>query len=147
MIRKAKPSDLDAIVSLAVESVSINPIPVRIDRQAMKDTARECLAPNHFCWVSEIDGEVVAALAACCQPSFWYERQQCSVLLYYTRVPGESIKLLREFMRWVKSRPAIKVVVMELEPEADPRLVRLLGRLGLDRVSTNVSYVRGLSRE
>ena len=147
MIRKAKPQDLDSIVSIAVESVSQNPIPVRIDRQAMKETARECLGPQHFCWVSEIDGEVVAAVAACSQPSFWYERQQCSVLLYYTRVPGEGVKLLREFMKWVKSRPAIKVAVMELEPETDPRLIKFLNRIGLDRVSTNVSYVRGLSSE
>jgi len=146
MIRKAKPQDIESIVSLAVESVSRNPIPVRIDKSAMRYTAKECMGPTNFCWVSEIDGEVVAAVAACSQPSFWFERQQCSVLLYYTRVPGEGAKLLRQFMRWVKSRPVIKVAVMELEPETDQRLVKFLNRIGLDRESTNVSYVRGLSK-
>jgi hypothetical protein len=146
MIRKAMPADADAVVDIAVESVSQNPIPVRIDKESMKDMALTCMGNAHFCWVSEVDGEIVAAVAAFSQASFWYERQQCSVLLYYTRVPGEGVKLLREFMRWVKSRPAIKVAVMELEPEADPRLVKILSRIGLDRVSTNVSYIRGLSQ-
>lgn len=111
----------------------------------MRDTIRIAISSKaHFVWVSEIDGEVVAAVGAMSDKSFWFERQQCSVLLYYTRVPGEGIKLLRRLMEWVKSRPAIKICVMELEPEADPRLIRFLQRLGFGRVSTNVSFVRGL---
>ena len=38
MIREAKPSDVKAIVDLAVESVSRNPLPVNIDRDAMTQT-------------------------------------------------------------------------------------------------------------
>lgn len=141
--RPATPADLDAIVDLAVESVSRDPLPVRISRDAMRETAKSCLAPSHFMWVAEQDGRVVAAVAACVQPSFWYERAQCSVLLYYSRVRGAGIALLRQFARWVKSRPAIKVAVMELEPGADPRLVALMKRLGFARESTTLSFVRG----
>jgi hypothetical protein len=143
MIRKATIQDVPAIIEIAVESVSQNPLPVRIDREAMRDTIKAALAPNHFCWVSEHDGKAVAAIVACTQPSFWFERQSCSVLLYYTTVPGKGIALIREFARWVKSRPAIKLAIFELEPEADPRLVKLLARLGFDRQSQNMSYVRG----
>ena len=141
--RKATVNDMPAIVDIAVESVSRNPLPVRIDRQAMMDTVKAALAPNHFCWVCEDEDKVVAAFVACTMPGFWFERQSCSVLLYYTRKPGRGIGLIREFARWVKSRPAIKMAIFELEPDADPRLVKLLVRLGFDRQSQNMTYVRG----
>lgn len=140
--RKAKLEDVPAIVDIAVESVSRDPLPVKINREAMADTARTCLNPAHFMWVAEQDGKVVASVAACVQESFWFSKLQCSVLLYYTRVPGAGILLLREFARWVKSRSAIKVAVLELEPGADPRLVKFLNRLGFARESLNVTYVR-----
>lgn len=140
--RKAKLEDIPAIVDIAVESVSRDPLPVKINRDAMADTARTCLNPAHFMWVAEQDGRVVASVAACVQPSFWFDKLQCSVLLYYTRAPGAGVALLREFAKWVKSRSAIKVAVLELEPGADPRLVKFLNRLGFARESLNLTYVR-----
>lgn len=146
MIRKATPSDVKAIVDLAVESVSKNPLPVNIDRDSMTETTKEAVSgASHFVWVSEIDGEVVGCVGAMCEKSFWYERQQCSVLLYYTRVPGEGLRLIRKLADWVKSRPAIKIAVMELEPEVDPRLIKYLQRIGFLRKSINCTYVRGLT--
>jgi hypothetical protein len=135
--------DIPAIVDIAVESVSRDPLPVKIDRQAMADTAKVCLNPAHFMWVAEDDnGNVVAAVAACVQPAFWFERLQCSVLLFYTRVKGAGIGLLREFAKWVKSRPAIKMAIISLEPGADPRLVEFFKRVGFSRESTTLTYVR-----
>ena len=146
MIREAKPSDVKAIVDLAVESVSRNPLPVNIDRDAMTQTTREAISgAAHFVWVSEIDGEVVGCVGAMSEKSFWYERQQCSVLLYYARVPRDGLKLIRKLAEWIRSRPTIKVAVMELETEADPRLVKYLQRIGFARLSTNCSFVRGLT--
>jgi hypothetical protein len=53
IIRPATTGDVPAIVDLAVESVSVNPLPVRLDRQAMGDTARALIIGNqHFSWVS-----------------------------------------------------------------------------------------------
>lgn len=141
--RKATMSDIPAIVDLAVESVLIDPLPVRIDREAMADTVRTCLNPAHFVWVTEVQGQVVAAVVACVQPSFWFDKLQCSVLLYYTRVKGAGLGLLRQFAGWVKSRPAIKLAIIELEPGADPRLVQFFKRVGFGRESTNLCYVRG----
>lgn len=144
MIREATLADVPAIVDLAVESVTQNPLPVRICKDSMAETAAEAISGNrHFVWVSEIEGEVVAAVGAMAERSFWYERQQCSVMLYYTRVPGEGVKLLRQFGKWVKSRPVIKVAVIELEPESDPRLLKFLSRIGFSRISINCTYVRG----
>lgn len=143
IFRKANLNDINAIVEIAIESVSRNPLPVRIDREAMADTARECLGPAHFVWVAEDNGVVVAAMGACVQQGFWFERLQCSVLLYYSRVSGAGLPLIREFVRWVKSRPAIKMAIIELEPEVDPRLVRFFKRVGFSRESLNLTYVRG----
>lgn len=140
--RRATVSDIPAIVEIAVESVSRDPLPVKIDRDAMADTVRLALNPAHFAWVTEVAGKVVAAVVAHVSPGFWHERLTCSVLLYYTKVPGAGIGLLREFARWVKGRSAIKVAVFELEPGADPRLVKFLKRLGFARESLNVTYVR-----
>ena len=145
MIRKAKLSDVPAIVELSVESVSRNPIPVRIDREAMADTVREALSkPNDFIWVSEIDGEVVGAVGGQSGPSFWHERLVFSVMVYFVRSGPDGLALLRELMRFIKSRPAIKVAIMELEPESDPRLIKFMKRLGMGRQATSLSYVRGM---
>ena len=144
LVRKATYKDIAAIVDIAVESVMRDPLPVTVDREAMREMAMQCLNPAHFMWVGEDDsGNVVAAVAAATQRSFWYRGLQCSVLLYYTRLPGLGAMLLREFARWVKSRSGIKVAVLELEPSTDVRLIRFLRRLGFVRKSINMSYVRG----
>lgn len=145
IFRKATVADVDAIVDIAVESVSNDPLPVRIDRASMAAMAKECMGPAHFMWVAEKDGSVVAAMAAYVQKGFWFERLQCSVLLYWSRIVGAGLPLIREFARWVKSRSAIKLAIIELEPGADPRLVRFFKRVGFSRESLNLTYVRGTS--
>lgn len=142
--RRATMADIPSIVDIAVESVSRDPLPVRINREAMAETARTCLNPAHFLWVAEQGGTVVAAVAACVQPSFWFDKLQCSVLLYFSRVAGAGLPLLREFARWVKSRSAIKVAVVELEPGVDPRLISFFKRVGFARESLNLTFVRGM---
>ncbi len=142
IIRKARVQDVPAIVDLAIESVSINPFPVIIDKQAMREQALACLEPAHFLMVCEKDGVVVGALAAVVQPSFWFTKLQCSVLLHYARVPGQWMALMRAFSRWVHSRSGIKVAVLELEAQSDPRIIKFMARIGFDRVSQNVCYVR-----
>lgn len=143
-IRRATYRDIAGIIDIAVESVMQNPLPVTVDRDAMRQMAMHCLNPAHFMWVAEDDaGNLVACVGAMAQKSFWYRGLQCSVLLYYTRKPGAGAALLREFARWVKSRTGIKVAVLELEPTVDIRLTRFLRRLGFDRKSINMTYVRG----
>lgn len=141
--RAATLADIPAILELAVESVSRDPLPVRISREHMAETARGLIGrPNHFVRVVEINGVVVGCVAAATAPGFWFERLQCSVLLYWSLHVGGGIRLLRELAEWVKSRPNIKLCVMELEPGADPRLIRFMKRLGFSRESTNLTYVR-----
>lgn len=144
IFRPAQLSDTKAIIDLAVESVSRDPLPVKISRTAMTETLHSLVGKAmHFAWVAEQDGQVVASVCAQCAYGFWFERQQCSVLLYYGRVPHSVAPLLLRLSRWIKSRPAIKLAVIELEPNAPSGLAGFLSRLGFDRQSMNVSYVRG----
>lgn len=145
VFRKATLRDVDAIVSIGVESVSKDPLPLRIDKGAMAEMIADGMGPAHFLWVAEQDGEVVAAMGAYVQRGFWFERLQCSVLLYYSRVPGAGLPLIRQFVKWLKSRPAIKMAIIELEPGVDPRLVKFMKRAGFARESMNLTYVRGAS--
>lgn len=141
--RPARASDAEAIVSLGVESVSRDPLPVTVDRRAMRETFLSLVGqPAHFAWVAEQDDQVVAGVVACTQQGFWFTRQQCSVLLFYSRVANAGLPLLREFARWVKGRPVIKLAVVELEPSMDPRILRAFKRLGFRRESLNLTYVR-----
>ena len=144
VFRAATLRDEDALVDLAVESVSRDPLPVKVSTSAMRETFRAIVGrPAHFVWVAEQDGKVVASVVAQVGAGFWFERLQCSVLLYYSRQPGAGVPLLRRFAAWVKGRTAIKIAVFELEPGVDPRLMRLLARLGFARQSSNLSFVRG----
>lgn len=145
IFRRAKLDDIPSIVDIAVESVSQDPLPLKINRTAMADTAKVCLNPAHFLWVAEDDGVVVAAVAACVQQGFWFDKMQCSVLLFYTRKPAAGLPLLREFARWVKSRSGIKMAIISMEPNADPRLVKFFKRVGFNRESIELTYVRGAS--
>ena len=140
--RPATLRDLDAIVDLAVESVSNDPLPVKNDREAMRETAQSLINPAHFMWVTEVDGEVVAAVGACAQRSFWYRGLQVSVLIYYSRVPRAGAPLLRRFAEWCKGRSGIKVAIIELEPGAPASLIKYMRRLGFTRESINLCYVR-----
>lgn len=143
-IRKAVLSDVQAIVDLAVKSVSNDPIPVRVDRDAMVEMARQTIGhPSHFVWVGERDGRVSSCVAGIVQKGFWFHGAQCSVVLFYADKPGDGARLLKKFAEWVKSRPSIKVAVFELEPEADPRIADFLFKLGFTRQSSNLSFVRG----
>ena len=81
-------------------------------------------------------------MAAMVQPGFWFRGLQASVVLFYGRAAGGVGLLFRKFATWAKSRGGIKVAVVEFEPGADPRILRLLTRLGFSRQSTNLTYVR-----
>lgn len=136
MIRKAVPADIPAIVTLGIEGLERGAYKnLVISRERVEAVARECVsAASNFAWVAERDGVVCASVCALVHPCMCYERNQASVVQFYTRVPGEGVKLLRELMRWWKSRPGIKIIAFSLEYDADPRIGTLLKRIGFTEV-------------
>jgi hypothetical protein len=145
MIRAANITHIPAIVDLAVESVSRDPLPLKIDRAAMVEMATQMVGnPAHFIWVGEDDdGAVTSCVAAHVSRGFWFRGLQASIVLFYARRPSHGALLLRRFSRWCKERSGIKIAVFELEPGADPRIEGLLAKLGFSRGSRNMTYVRG----
>ncbi len=144
LIRRATLRDVPAIVDLALEAVSADPLPLVASRERIAIAAQTVIADNgSFCWVAEDDSGIQACVAAEVGPGFWFERMQASVLMFFTRKAGAGVMLLREFARWLKSRPAIKAAIFALEPHADPRIGKLLVRLGFKHQSMQFSYVRG----
>lgn len=133
VIRIATPDDIDAVVALGLEALQNEPYPgLTISRVKVYTVATECISSsNNFAWVAEKDGKIVGAVGAIVHPIMFYEKRQASVVQYYCTEPGEGIKLLREFMKWVKNRPVIKMVCFTLEINTDPRIGDLLSKLGL----------------
>lgn len=134
IIRKATPSDIAAVADLGIEALKIDKYDkLIIDREKVVAVARECISSsNNFCWVVEKDSEIVGAVTALVHPMAFYERSQATVVQFYCKESGQGIKLIREFLKWAKSRPAIKMVCFTLECKADPRIGKLLERLGLN---------------
>ena len=134
ILRKAVPDDVYGILDLAIEAINTNPYEgLEISKTKVFALAIECIssAPN-FMMVAEDDGEIVGAVAALVHPMMLYEKSQASVVQYYCKKPGYGIKLIRELMKWVESRPVIKMVCFTLENKGDPRIGSLLRRLGLN---------------
>jgi hypothetical protein len=134
MIRPAAPKDIDIIVELGIESLRNDAYDnLIIDREKVKDVAIECVSSaSHFAWVSEIDGKVVGAVLAMAFPMQFYERKQCSVVMFYCRVPRSGGFLIRKLLRWYKSRPMLKMLEFTLERNMDPKIARFLEKLGIE---------------
>lgn len=133
MIRKAVPADIPAIVALGIEALNIDPLEeLLISPEKVKAMATECVSSaNSFAWVCEIDGQVQGAVVALVHELMFYERKQASCIMFYCRARGWGLPLMRQFLCWARSRPAIKLIVFTLERNMDPRIGVLLKRLGL----------------
>ena len=133
MIRQAALKDLPAVVSLGIEALETDPYPgLVISPDRVKAVATDCISSAcNFAWVSEVEGDVVAAVCAQVHDMQFYERKQATVVQFYTRHPGAGIPLIRKFLKWARSRGAIKLIVFTLECRADPRIGSMLERMGL----------------
>lgn len=132
-IRKATPDDIHAIIELGLEALAKDAYPnLVVSKVKMYSLATECISSaNNFAYVAVKDDIIVGAVSALVHSMLFYERSQASVVQFYCKVPGQGIKLLRELMKWVDSRPVIKMVCFTLDVKADPRIGKLLIRLGL----------------
>lgn len=135
MIRKARPDDVIKIIPLVVEALRIDRYPsLLLSEDRIRDMAISCISSSqHFAWVSEYNGVLMGAVAAQSVPGFWFERSEANVVMFYCKTPGEGIAMMRELIRWFKSRPALKRLTFVCEFDADPRIMKLIERLGLNK--------------
>lgn len=123
------------MTALGVEALKLNPYPrLVISEQKVRDMARTVItSPSDFCWICEDDeGDIVGAVSAIVTPMMFYERNQATVIQFYCKAPRWGVRLIRQFLAWCEGRRIIKMVVFTLEAGADPRIGKLLNRLGLD---------------
>jgi hypothetical protein len=134
MIRKATPDDIRAIVELGLEALNKGAYKnMVVSREKVEALAIQGVSSaRNFAWVAEKDGFIGGSLVAIVHECMCYERQQASVVQWYCKIPGDGISLMREFIRWADSRPIIKMKVVSLEYDADPRIGNILIRLGLN---------------
>lgn len=133
MIRRATIHDLGAIVDLAIEAIDPKSVPtLRIDRERIEAMCKEVItAPKNFAMVSIRDGKIVGAVGVLVHDSLFFERMTASVLMFYCKAaPGDGARMIRDFIRWAKGRPAIKQIIFSLEWDADPRIAKFLDRMG-----------------
>ena len=135
VIRKSTPSDISAISDLGLEALNRWAYPnLVISEEKVRSVALDCVSsPRNFSWVAEEDGAVVAAVSAIVHDMMFHERKQASVVQFYTRSPNAGIPLIRKFLEWARGRKAIKCICFTLECNADPRIGKMLERLGLNK--------------
>lgn len=133
VLRKAVPDDIHAVTDFGVEVLNLDPYEnLAISRVKVYSMVTECISSSsNFAWLAEKDGKIVGAVGALVHPMMFYEGSQATVVQFFCTSPGDGIKLLRKFMSWVESRRAIKMTCFSLEVNADPRIGKLLNRLGL----------------
>lgn len=124
---------IPGIAQLGYYALKQDPIPrQRISWDKLQKLAEECvLLKGNFSMCSIRDGEVVAAVCALVHDQMVYERKQASVVQFYTKVPGEGVKLLKEFLAWARPQRKIKSIVFTVETAHRRGLPRLLKQLGM----------------
>lgn len=132
-MRQATHKDIDSIVQLGIEALERDPYPgLVISRDKLKEVAIECVSQNcNYAWVEERDGEIIGAVCALVHEMIFHERKQATVVQFYCNQPNQGIGLLRHFLSWARGRRTIKMICFTLECRADPRVGKLLKRLGL----------------
>lgn len=132
MIAPAVLPDIPGVVKLGIEAMNNSPnTELKISVQKISEMAVELVSSKkHFCWVAKTNGDVVAVVSAYVHPMMFYEDEQASVVQFYSKEPGAGIKLIRSLLSWVEERPEIKATLFTLECGADPRIGKLLSRMG-----------------
>lgn len=135
VFRAAKPQDITAVAALGIKALTEHAYSgLVIDETKVKDMAVACISsPSHFCYVAEKNLQVVAAVSAFVMPMVFHQRQQANVVQFYSTVAGAGAPLLRRLMWWWRNRPGVRTLCFTLECGCDPRIIKLLTRLGLTR--------------
>lgn len=146
LYRRAVPLDVPALVLLAERACAKRLLPLQTSRTSLRAMLGDLVSqPPHFVWVSEDEeAQLVGVVAAHVGPGAWFDRQYCQLLLAHSEASWALLPLLREFARWLKSRPGIKAATFELHAAHDLRLGSAMTRLGFEAaVTTNLHYIRG----
>ena len=134
MIRPAVLADIDAIFVIALCEAEryqdLRPDPVKIHKGIIQSIS----SAKHIALVAEHDGKVTGTLIGLTSDNLWAQRSNCLVVLWYSKIVGDGIKLLRAFKKWVQSRRLIRVAGFVHDSDHMGRRAFLLAeRMGFSR--------------
>jgi len=139
MIRAATHNDLAAMLVIGRNTLSNSPsYPVEIDDFKASYTARRCISDRSMCaFVAEIDGNVVGFILGM-QEEHFFSRDCYATDLVFCVEPehaDQAVWLLRRFIRWAKSFPKVKSIMLGISSGMDlnGRLGELYQRHGLEQ--------------
>lgn len=134
MIRPATLADLNAILEIATRETARYPQLIASKKKLQALAVEAISSARNFCWVScEDSGSVTGVLAGFSSENTWAERQNCLIMLWTAEIVGDGVKMLREFRQWLRNRRAIRVAGFAPDLDTDPRVWRLVERLGFKR--------------
>ncbi len=136
MIRQAVHSDIPALVDLSIEALMLDPYEqLVIDHGRVYQCVVDCVTGiNNFAWVSENEQGIQGGLGALTMPLMFYQRSQCQIAMWYCKLQGDGIRLMKQFLTWAKTRIMIKQIIFSPERGADPRISKIAVRSGFAEV-------------
>ena len=132
LIRPATLSDIYAIEGIAAIEALRYP-ELKIDPVKVCHLITTSISSaQHFCWVSvNENNEVYGALVGVTSENMWAQRKNCIVALWTSKIVGDGIRLMREFLKWIDTRRIIRIAgIVPDNNEVDPRAWKLAERLG-----------------
>ena len=132
MIREAKQTDIPDLIPLAIEALKSDSYPeLKIDQSRVFTQITACVVSRqHFCWVSEQDGEIVGGLGAIVAPQAVYEGNHAIIFGWYCRKPGDGLKLMKQFLNWVQEKKNVHSIEYSLPKKDRERISKVVKRLG-----------------
>lgn len=132
-VREATVADRPAILAIATELSKQYP-GLKKDVEKMHGAITEVItSPKYFSQVSEIDGEIKGVILCITQEHMWAQRKTSNVVLWYSGVPGEGVKLLRAYRAWIKRNRAVKIAGMCPDTDLSPRTLRIAELVGFEK--------------
>ena len=132
MIRKATAADIPRLVELALKALQSDASGnLVVDESKVRMCIEDCVTGlNNFCWVSEQNGEVSGSLGAMTIDLTFHERKQLQVLGWYSAVPGDGFRMMREMVKWAATKPMIRQICFSMDTHFDKRIGDLAARAG-----------------
>lgn len=135
MIRQATLQDHRAIFALARAQAKATYPELKEDVARMSNALREVLSNStHFAWVAE-DGEVKGALLALTNDNLWAQRKHSQIVLWHSDLPGEGLRLLLQYRKWVESQRAIRFAGLAPGAPVSPDVFRVAEAAGFKAAS------------
>jgi len=128
----ASPKHIKQLAKMAKEMAAEHYPKLRPSDEKIASLVTDCVsgASNY----AEIAQDLTSgALLAHVSNNAWAERKNAHILYFQCSTPGEGIKMLRNFRRWVEGRRAIRYAGLHVDIDIDGRVKQLLVRTGFSQ--------------